>query len=154
MSGSYDEALAAARRAVALQPGDPETHGYLSVLMTFSGFAAEAISHVEHAIRLNPISPGVFLNYSGYANAMAGHSEAAITALNKIVPGAYSPITFSMLILAYIETGNVQNAKETAEFALEKYPHMTTSSWTTIAFKNQDDVERVASSLREAGIPD
>ena len=151
---AYDEAIAAARRAVALQPGDAETHGMLGLILTFAGEANEAISQTEQAIQLTPRGSGIYLNFFAYANAMAGNHETAITTLNQIVPGAYSPVTYSMLILAYVESGNIEEAKDMGELALKHYPQLTTSSWIAVTLKRHDDMLRVAKALRTAGIPD
>ena len=154
IDGQHDEAIMLGQKAIALQPGDADLHGYLGNIMTFGGRPGDAVPHLERAIRLNPRSQGPNQHFLGYANAMAGNSKAAVEILNDLPPSTYSPVTYSMLILAHVESDDVAKAKEAAEAALQRYPRMTTATCAAVGLKNQQDVARIAVALRKAGIPD
>jgi hypothetical protein len=74
--------------------------------------------------------------------------------LCQLPPSTYSQVTYSMLILADIESGDQLKAKETAEAALERYPNMKTGICASLGMKNPEDQARLVAALRLAGIPD
>lgn len=151
-NGRHDEMMEAALKGAEIQPGDAETRAYLGLFLTFGGRPLEAIPHIEAAIRLSPRFFVPFLNFFGYANALAGNHDAAINAVTQNPPGSYSPVTFSFLITAYFEKGDVAKAKDTAQFALERYPNRETFNWVTFGLKRREDRERLTKALTESGI--
>ena len=56
-SGRHEEAVAAARRALALDPGGADIHYWLGVSLSFSGILEEADGAFAEALRLNPHPP-------------------------------------------------------------------------------------------------
>jgi adenylate cyclase len=142
----------AAFKAVEIQPGDAEARACLGLFLIFGGRPLEAISHIETAMRLSPRFLGPYQLFFGYANALAGAHEAAIAAINDITPGAYSPGTFAFLMLAYFENGDLEKAKGTARFALERYPNAGAFDWITFALMRSEHRERLLRALTESGI--
>jgi adenylate cyclase len=154
VNGRHDEAVEAARKAVEIQPGDAETHAWLGFFLTWAGQPLEGIPHIERAMRLSPAYHGPFLNFLGYAHVMAGHHDAAIRAIEGAPPGAYSAGTFCCLILAQFENGEIDKAKDTAKFALARYPEpMSYLGWLSYAPKRPEDRQRFATALGRSGIP-
>lgn len=75
---------------------------------------------------LNPKRPGVAFHFLAYANAMAVNSQTEIKMIDWILWSTYSQFTYAMLILALVQDGDLMRAKEAAQFALQRFPNMTT----------------------------
>jgi adenylate cyclase len=79
--GKYEPALAAAERAIALDPNDAESYVKLAnIFNLFGERTAEAIELIEKAIRLNPRYPVVYPFQLGWAYSLVGRYEEAIAA--------------------------------------------------------------------------
>ncbi|KGM54016.1 hypothetical protein N799_07310 [Lysobacter arseniciresistens ZS79] len=63
--GAADEALAAAREAVAAQPQDPAAHRLLAAAQRLSGDEAGALATVDHALSLAPDDANLHLDRAG-----------------------------------------------------------------------------------------
>ena len=55
--GEFESAVASARRAVTLQPGDADAHAQLAFILALAGVTREAVAEIEFARRLNPALP-------------------------------------------------------------------------------------------------
>ena len=82
-SERVDEALAAAREAIALDPTLGEAHAYLgNTLVTRKRAFEEGIAELERAARLRPDDPGIWYTLGWCqefaANALAGGSHSSM----------------------------------------------------------------------------
>src|ERR1700747_1893489 len=53
-SKSWDEAIAAYRKGIAISPNDPDTHYDLAVVLQHQGASRQAVEEFETAVRLKP----------------------------------------------------------------------------------------------------
>jgi tetratricopeptide (TPR) repeat protein len=89
----YAEALAAWRKAVALEPDDARVQTDIAANLFLSGEKQEAIDHVREAVRINPalVQPhyylGAFLLEEGHPDQAVPELEEAVT-LNPRFPSA------------------------------------------------------------------
>jgi tetratricopeptide (TPR) repeat protein len=82
-AGLHEEGVAAAARAVALDPNDPEAHLVMAWAMITSGRPADAIISVKTAMRLNPRYAGHYPLALGVAHYALGQFETAAQVLEK-----------------------------------------------------------------------
>ena len=64
----HEEAIAAARRAVALGPNNAKSHVQLGNILNWSGKPTEGIAYIRKAMRLNPRYPFYYLFYLGHSH--------------------------------------------------------------------------------------
>ena len=84
LAGETDQAQAAVRRAVALEPSDPLSYQWLAGVLILAGREDEAIIAMQEALRLDPIEPGTpYLNILGLAYFNAEHYDLAIDAFER-----------------------------------------------------------------------
>ena len=150
----FDEAVAEARRAVALAPGSADIADFASLVLTQSGYPAEAAALSEKAIALSPHHQASYFGVLGHAYRLCGRTEEAIAAFNAY--HARSP-GFGLvdLVIVYQETGRTEEAKETARALMAARPGCTIASYA--ATQRRRDKARVAAeldALREAGLPE
>ena len=100
MRGMHDEALAAAARARALEPNDPESHLAMAWALITSGRPDDGILSIEAAMRLNPRVPSHYAQALGVAHFATGRLEEAAHILAKALQRNSSAITLAPLLAA------------------------------------------------------
>jgi TolB-like protein/class 3 adenylate cyclase/Flp pilus assembly protein TadD len=154
----FDEALAEAEQAVALDPNDPEGHLAMAWALIFAGRSEAAISFAENAIRLDPHFPANYRFALGTAQLMLERFTAAEATLKS----AFELNPEEMEIQAPLAVAYAQlNKNEKAKDALRKYTdfwiffdkssgietHMT--FWP---FKREADIRLFGGGLVKAGL--
>jgi adenylate cyclase len=79
----HEQAIAAAKRAIALAPNDAEGFAWLGATLNFAGRPEEAIGLLKKAMRLNPRYPYNYLSFLGMAYRWAGRNEEALATLQS-----------------------------------------------------------------------
>ena len=129
-----DKAIAAAERAIALNPNGAEAYAQLGGVLISTGKPADAIKLIEKAIRLDPIPPPRFLRYLGHAYGALGQYEDAIEAYKQVLKRApNSWFAHISLTATYSASGREEEARRQAEellrldpaFSLDKYAEAT-----------------------------
>jgi adenylate cyclase len=150
----YAQAIAAAKRAVALAPNDAEGYARLGEILNFAGRPEEAIRMVEKAMRLNPRSPAVYLFYLGHAYCLTGRYEEAIAVLKGGLPRNpdFLP-THIYLAAIYSELGREAEARtEVAEVIRLSPPFSLEVHGQKLPYKDPAILERHIAALRKAGL--
>jgi adenylate cyclase len=83
----YDDALAHARRAVDLQPGDAETHATLALALTAAGQHQDALRAVNEALRRDPRPPPAARGTVGIIRFALRDYPGAAASLGEAVGG-------------------------------------------------------------------
>jgi tetratricopeptide (TPR) repeat protein len=113
-------------------------------------------THLEKAIRLEPITPVNFLNNLALAYAYSGQYEKALPLWNKaIVKNPDYLFAYQGLTWAHQLLGNSDRAKEYAAEVLRIKPTFTIAKHQkNIAAINETERARIINAFREAGIPE
>ncbi|THD54044.1 MAG: tetratricopeptide repeat protein [Bradyrhizobium sp.] len=116
------------RRARLIQPNSP------AHVLTPSGYSEEAVVLSEKAISLSPNHPAVYLGTLGNAYRLSGRTEQAIAAFKSY--HARSPgFGLTDMVIAYQQTGQVQEARRTAEQFIMVRPNFTIDAWLKTQFR-------------------
>jgi adenylate cyclase len=153
----YEQAIAEAKRAIALSPNFYSPYGVLAASLIFAGRPAEAIDELEKAIRLNPSNPLYLASYLtglGVAYSMTGRVEEAITALKRavsLVPNFSLP--HESLASIYSALGREEEAQAEAAEVMRLNPRFSLEGLKQrLPVKDPADLERYLASLRKAGL--
>ena len=78
----FEQSISAARRAIEINPSFALGHLVLGMTLLFSGRASEAITPLEHGLRLSPYDPQnfVWFNFLALARLFSGRAEAGLEA--------------------------------------------------------------------------
>lgn len=79
--GSYQEALAEFKEAIALDRGDSWSYAFAALALTSLGKPTEAIPYINTALRLDPRPPPLFLYYLGLTQLSLRQFENAASSL-------------------------------------------------------------------------
>ena len=165
--GSHDEAIAEARRAIALNANDPAGHFAMARALAYAGQPALGADAIGKAMRLDPHFPPDYLFLLGLAQLGMEKYAAAAASLEsalKRAPDHGGALTF--LVASY---GHLKRAKDAAPlikrlFALAKgAPLNWDMNWMlgisvldagNWPFRQEADLERLRAGLRRAGLPE
>ncbi len=153
----YEQAIAEAKRAIALSPNFYSPYAALGGSLIFAGRPAEAIDEFEKAIRLNPRNPlylATYLTGLGSAYSLTGRVEEAIIVLKRAValsPSFSSP--HEILASIYSALGREEEARAEAAEVLRLNPSFSLEGLRQrLPIKDPAAVEQYLASLHKAGL--
>lgn len=153
----YDSALEAIQKAVALAPSDSLMRATYGRFLSYVGRAKEGVEQVKIATRMSPDSLPM-LYFLGMNYRAAGEYELAVDALiehRKRLGGRLLPAPTSQLIAAYVQSGDLENAKLNVASLLKVVSQFTIKSAARIhVYQNPADQKIFATALRQAGLPE
>jgi adenylate cyclase len=148
-----NEGLSAAEAGLAIKPDDPPLYRARGNAELVLGRYEQAISDVEHAMRLSPRDPriGLWLVALGDAELGLGHVDAAVEEYHKAINvgwRAYQP--YRSLAAAYALEGKMEEAASALAEARRLNPQLTLK-WQQTHSMN---VPPLLEGLRKAGLPE
>jgi adenylate cyclase len=157
-SRQHDEAIAASKRALDLNPNSAFDISIASQVLTYLGKFEEAISLFEKYLRLDPYPPEFFYDYFCNACFLSGQFEKPVPLLKtatKRFPN--SSIVVGNLAVAYNLLGRTEEAREYFEkYKKTPVPLITREAlnWyiNLLPFKNQSDAEHLKKLCLKAGL--
>jgi adenylate cyclase len=156
--GLHDEAVAACRRALEINPNCTVAMGLLGSSLIYSGQPDEGIGYSELAIRASPRDPNNFFRYSDIAGGhfAAGRYPAAIDNAQRAIrlkPGYFEGYVVAAAAQALL--GDLKAASQTAGEARRQIPDLTIAgAAATYMFRDPADLDRLKRGLRLAGVPE
>jgi TolB-like protein/Tfp pilus assembly protein PilF len=118
--GKATEAIGATRRAVTMDPNNPDAHFFLSVVLASAGRSEEGLQYIQKAMRLNPHPTVHSLFALGHCYYTLERLEEAASAFNAGVElrPSFTP-NRDFLARTYLRLGRKTEAAEQRD-ALEK----------------------------------
>ncbi|RVB77447.1 MULTISPECIES: tetratricopeptide repeat protein [unclassified Mesorhizobium] len=160
----YDEAIASAKRAVAIGPGDAGSHIALGYVQLFAGNHAEAANAVETALKLDPNLPPMDREIAGLVFLLHGDTAKAIETLERTRDDAPADGGFRILLAAaYARAGRLQDAKAAIAEGLRvtstsESParRRSLAAWRHFYanLRNAEDLALILDAMRQAGLPE
>lgn len=157
LRADYAAGLDAVRRAVDINPGSGFVAAMAGSALVFGDEIAEGLPLVERGIALSRNDPNLFaqLSVAAAGRLFAGQPEQAIALAAR--SNALNPDWDSarwVLIVAYTETGQFDEARATARALMEVNPGARASTYErALPMRNPEQRAKVAQSLINAGIP-
>ena len=152
----YDEAEAAFKRAIEINPNFSLGYGSYGTVLAYAGRAEESIEKTQYAIRLNPRDPSIFFRYSALSIAHfilldfeQSRKWAQLSFERK--PDwwvAQALLTASLLLL-----GRKNEAIEAANALLQKAPKISLHTFPLQPVRPTAAKKLFYEALAEAGIP-
>jgi TolB-like protein len=154
MKRDHDKAIALAEKAVTLDPNMADAHAFLARSLTFADRCEEGITIYKKALRLNPFPPSWYYYQLATSYNCVEKHEDAIEAGKKAVHLAPNNLWAHLaLICPYYNSGREQEARAEVTEVHRIDPKFSVEHWAkTLPLKNQARVERLADTLRKAGL--
>jgi adenylate cyclase len=154
--GRHDDSIAAARRAVALDPNYADGYVQMALSMIYAGRPEEGLEQMTNAMRLNPWHPFLYIWTRGHAHLVMEQYEEAIALFEKVIESnPHYQDGHLALAAAYGAVGRIGDAEWEAEEVLSLQPGFTLAdNLRRTPYKNPADLERWIEGLRKAGLPE
>ena len=150
---AHERAIAEVRRALALAPGDADSHWNLGEVASWS-HPEEAIQPVHRAMRLNPHYPASYLYTLGHAYFLMRRYENASAELRRVIkrnPDWLPAHAFLAATLA--ELGDIEQARAEALEVRRISPGTSTATVSTrLPYEDPATLARVLDAFRTAGL--
>jgi TolB-like protein/class 3 adenylate cyclase/tetratricopeptide (TPR) repeat protein len=153
----YDRGASMVEQAVALNPNLAiawNSRGWVSLMC---GEAERAIESFDRLIRLSPLDPlriGAW-NGSSFASFHLGRYEEGRTSAMKSIQFATNAHTLGALIVNSVGAGRMAEAQAAVARLVKLQPDFRASHvHEAFPIRSADERNRIASALREAGLPD
>ncbi len=151
----YDPALAAATRGTECDPTSVEALAQLAQVQVHCGQHEGAASSARRALRFGPASPPWYRLMLGMSLLMQGAAADALPWLRQVVAELCNSWRVRLwLIAAYGALECREAAQEEVQALLRLKPAFRFESWVqrAIAFRREEDMERMLRLLRRAGL--
>jgi TolB-like protein len=156
MERRAEDAIAAFRRAVDLNPNSAAGRSHLSHGLAFAGHDREAIEHAEEAIRLSPVDPemALFLGAIAVAHYTAGRFAQAVkftTQATRLRPGFQGAQRLRCAGLA--QMGHVDEARAFLATVRREQPELSIE-WirASVPYQTPELMELFLDGMRKAGL--
>ena len=158
LAGDLDSGIALIDRALALDPNSVTAWFLGGFLRAFAGDTDAAIKSFEHAMRLSPLDPELFRMQTGvaFAHLLAGRFDIASSYAEK----SFRDLPTFLLAVAIIAAshalaGRMPEAQRAMQHLRRLDPALCISSLQAwVPLRGADNLERFASGLRKAGLPE
>ncbi len=150
----HEEAIAAAKRWVEVEPGNAEAYATLAGIMHFSGEPERVAGLIEKAKRLNPFYPFYYTLYVGQACfTMHRFKEAAELIARSIAHNPHSLPSHFYLAATYGQLGKDALARDAlAEVRRINSDFSIAQVRAIAAYKRAEDLNLLLDGLRKAGL--
>ena len=150
-----DEARNCIDKSIAIAPSEVHAWLYRSVWSCHWGNTQEAVAEAVHAIALSPLDPHAYFFNTLLASAYAFNREyaLAIETANKALrlDRSHAP-TLRVMLLAQVESGQIEAGKETLKKLLIVTPNLTISSYKKMGNQESFARRRVVDALSAVGL--
>jgi adenylate cyclase len=154
----FDGAMAAAEKAIDLQPNDADAHAYLGVIFMISGQPDRAEAPIGNALRLNPqFVAGPYLNILCIARSLNHDLAAAADAFERNLgrDGPIGPPILAFAMMIYHGLGQPQKVEEHSNVLAARFPDFRLLDWNfPRLLKRREDAERLRAAMLAAGVPE
>jgi adenylate cyclase len=158
LQGKHEEAIAAADKAVALQPNDADAHAYRGIILAIAGRPELGLEPVERAIRLNPqFINGPYLNFRSGIMLLAKDYDGTLRSYEENIArhGPVGPPILSWAAAAYWALGRRDDAERAAAQLATRFPAFRLADWNFLKLlESPDDRRRIHDLMRAAGLPE
>ena len=155
----HDSGLVYLDRAIEACPNNPVAWGLSSASKSYVGDGEEAIRRAEHALRLSPFDPALFLPYMilMVAHYTHGNYEEAVK-WGRVAMSENDSFTAisRYLAAALAASGAIAEAKVMGKVLLEREPRFSLDRYQALRlpFRDRQQRERHLEHLRLAGLPE
>jgi adenylate cyclase len=152
----FDESIAAARKAIELDPNYADGYAQLANSLNYGGRPEEALKAIDTATRLNPRNPFFFRQIVGQAHFLLGRYEEAASAFEKVLERNPNLLPAHLVLAStYAHLGRIEDAQWAAQEILTLQPNFSLAQERErTAYKRPADQERYIDGLRKAGLPE
>jgi len=148
----FEKAQDLARKAVKLNPNDPDTLAHLGWRLSVRGNREEGIPLMRRAIARSVKPPPWYFHMIAIDHLMRGEYEEMLGAAERASADG-SSVSFSLLAIAYGALGNKAEARQNLNKMAERWPLLASDPAAAFGLHKLEDgmVTAIVAGLRNAG---
>lgn len=147
---NYEKAHAAYRRALDINPNDPDILADFSHFLISDGEAEQAIELLGMAIHLRPDRAAMYRYYLACAFNILGEDEMVVSLLSK---SGDNHEGHRLLAASYARLGMPDQSAHHAELAMKAHPNFSLAHWRTVLPHRDPAIRaRIIEGLERAGL--
>jgi TolB-like protein/Flp pilus assembly protein TadD len=156
---NYQEALAQARRVIALDPNNAEGYMALARILIMTGKPQESIDFVKKAMKLDPRNIVEPLGHLGMAHFSMGQFQETVNLIERALKLNPERTGWGgILAAAYGQLGRDQEARAALDIYRKGWGRLAPNLNLQLVmyfmpYKNAEDADRFADGLLKAGLP-
>jgi tetratricopeptide (TPR) repeat protein len=157
MLGEHERAISKLEEAVSLNPADALVHHCFGMTLRRAGHSADALPHIDHAIRLSPHDiwmAGMLTDRAFVLFELERYEEALDWARRARLSPHPRTATLALFAAALVTVGRLDEAKTALMDLLDHAPSLTYSTYRQMPFGRAGTMEKIASALRDIGLPE
>jgi adenylate cyclase len=141
------------RRALDLNPNDAHIAAHMGLLTAYLGNAAEAISWLQKAFRLNPFAPYWYRSFLGMIHYVARAYDLAVATLVNAESGY--PWDLMYLAASHGQLNHIDEARRCISEWLAARPNGSLLAYAKAEpFRHPAELDHLIAGLRKAGLKD
>ena len=151
---NWEKGISLGYQAIELEPNGANSHYHLGMGLNFADRSEEAIPILKKAIRLNPVSSGLYVHHIAIAYRMMEQYDKAVEYGEKAVQRSPN-YHFAHLNLAacYLLAGREEEERAEAKEVIRLNPGFSLDKFAkTVPLKNQEELKRFIAALRRSGL--
>nr|WP_283815910.1 adenylate/guanylate cyclase domain-containing protein [Bradyrhizobium sp. AUGA SZCCT0222] len=152
----YDQAGAAFKRAIEINPNFSLAYGAYGTVLAYAGRAEESIEKNQYAIRLNPRDPSIFFRYSGLSIAyfiLSDFQQSLKWATLSVERKPDWWLARALMAASLVQLDRKNEGLEAAKALLQKAPNISLHALPIEPVRPAAAKKLFYESLGEAGIP-
>jgi adenylate cyclase len=155
-SREFDEAIISTNKAVDLAPNHANIIASSAIVLNKCGQSEIAIERIQKAIYLCPVYPLWYLSGFGQISRLLGKTDGAIHAYKEMINRDLDSLEGHVGLAEILgETDQIETAKVAAAEVVRINPGFSIARYTgNLAYRDQNEVTRIAEGLRKAGLPE
>jgi adenylate cyclase len=152
----YDQAIASAANAIAINPSYSDAFILLASVMCFAHMPAHSVELISKAIRLNPDHPINYKFHLGQCQFVSGQVDQAIDTFEEAIErNPVAQRTNIWLAASYARAGRIEEANWIVDELLGWNPALTVGLIESATpFSHPGDIRAFAKNLLLAGFPE
>jgi adenylate cyclase len=149
----HEQAIAAAEKAIDLDPNSAAGYNILAETLKFAGRPEEVVALMEKGMRLNPRYPAGYLFQSGSSYYYMRRYDEALDLLKRAATRRPNHMpTRQYLAAIYTELGREAEAKAALAEVLRISPNHSLEELAKYPYKDPAYLERLRNHMRKAGL--
>jgi adenylate cyclase len=155
----HSAAITAFQRAIQLNPNFAMAYGFMALPFALTAQVDAALKAIEQAVRMSPQDPynPFYIYFAANAHYTAERYDEAVACVQRVL--SERPNFFAarrLLAASFVGLGQLGEARTLVSEVLRLQPNSTIQRevYGYGAFGRREDLERYASALRAAGLPE
>lgn len=145
----YDPALAAYRRALDINPNDPDILADFGHFLISDGVPEQAVELLGMALHLRPDRAEMYRYYLACAFYILGDDETVLSLLSQVSDNKEG---HRILAMSYARLGMSEHSAHHADLAMKAHPNFSLAHWQTILPHRDPDLrERIIEGMARGG---